>query len=58
LIIRQGLLDAVEHRHGKQRIPLITAIGSSVCVNDVTREELEAAVAELYEVHAERPSSP
>ena len=36
---------------GKQRIPLITGIGSSVCVSDITREELEGAVKELYQVH-------
>lgn len=38
--------------HGKQRIPLITGIGSAICVNDITREELEGAVAELDLVHA------
>ena len=36
----QSCKDAVEHRHGEQRIPLITEIGESVCVSDVTLEEL------------------
>jgi hypothetical protein len=58
LCVLQGLLDAVEHRHGKQRIPLVTGIGSSICVSNVTREELEGAVAELDEVHAAFTSSP
>jgi len=40
----QSCKDAVEHRHGEQRIPLITEIGDSVCVNDITPEELERAV--------------
>jgi len=39
--------DAVEHRHGQQRIPLITGIGSAVCVNDVTREEIKGLIEEL-----------
>lgn len=40
----QSCKDAVEHRHGEQRIPLITEIGESICVNDITREELERAL--------------
>eukprot|EP00565_Helicotheca_tamesis_P002299 CAMPEP_0185736216 /NCGR_PEP_ID=MMETSP1171-20130828/27254_1 /TAXON_ID=374046 /ORGANISM="Helicotheca tamensis, Strain CCMP826" /LENGTH=528 /DNA_ID=CAMNT_0028406755 /DNA_START=70 /DNA_END=1656 /DNA_ORIENTATION=- len=40
----QSCKDAVEHRHGEQRIPLITDIGESVCVSDITPEELERAV--------------
>lgn len=41
----QSCKDAVEHRHGAQRIPLITEIGDSVCVSDVTPEELERALS-------------
>lgn len=41
----------MEHRHGAQRIPLLTAIGASHCVNDITRAELEGAVRELHQVH-------
>jgi 3-dehydroquinate synthetase len=40
----QSCKDAVEHRHGEQRIPLITDIGESICVSDVTREELSRAI--------------
>lgn len=40
----QSCKDAIEHRHGEQRIPLITEIGSSVCVSDITREEIDRAV--------------
>lgn len=50
-MLYKGLMDAVEHRHGKQRIPLITGIGSAICVNDITREELAEAVKELDMVH-------
>lgn len=40
----QSCKDAIEHRHGEQRIPLITDIGESVCVSDLTPEELERAL--------------
>jgi 3-dehydroquinate synthetase len=40
----QSCKDAVEHRHGAQRIPLITEIGESICVSDVTPEELDRAL--------------
>lgn len=40
----QSCKDAVEHRHGAQRIPLITEIGESVCVSDITPEELDRAI--------------
>jgi 3-dehydroquinate synthetase len=40
----QSCKDAVEHRNGAQRIPLITEIGDSVCVSDVTPEELDRAL--------------
>ncbi|OEU21651.1 3-dehydroquinate synthase [Fragilariopsis cylindrus CCMP1102] len=44
----QSCKDAVEHRHGAQRIPLLTEIGDSVCVSDVTSDELDRAL-ELLE---------
>lgn len=48
----QGLADAVEHRHGKQRVPFVSGgIGSSVCVNDITAEELKGAIDELWAMH-------
>jgi 3-dehydroquinate synthetase len=40
----QSCKDAVEHRHGEQRIPLITDIGESLCVSDITPEELDRAL--------------
>jgi len=40
----QSCKDAIEHRHGEQRIPLITEIGESICVSDITREELDRAL--------------
>jgi len=44
----QSCKDAVEHRHGAQRIPLITEIGESVCVSDITPEELDRALELLH----------
>jgi 3-dehydroquinate synthetase len=41
----QSCKDAVEHRHGEQRIPLITDIGESICVSDITPEELDRALS-------------
>jgi 3-dehydroquinate synthetase len=40
----QSCKDAIEHRHGEQRIPLITDIGESICVSDITPEELDRAL--------------
>ena len=40
----QSCKDAIEHRHGEQRIPLITEIGESVCVSDITKDELSRAL--------------
>lgn len=40
----QSCKDAVEHRHGEQRIPLLTDLGESICVNDITPEELDRAL--------------
>lgn len=44
----QSCKDAVEHRHGAQRIPLITDIGESVCVSDITQDELDRALEMLH----------
>lgn len=44
----QSCKDAVEHRNGAQRIPLITDIGESVCVSDVTAEEIDRALELLH----------
>lgn len=40
----QSCKDAIEHRHGEQRIPLITEIGDSICASDITEAELERAL--------------
>ena len=40
----QSCKDAIEHRHGEMRIPLITDIGESICVSDITPEELDRAL--------------
>ena len=40
----QSCKDAIEHRHGEQRIPIITEIGESICVSDIAEEELTRAV--------------
>merc|ERR1712157_45029 len=40
----QSCKDAIEHRHGEQRIPLITEIGESICVSDITEDELSRAI--------------
>jgi len=45
----QSCKDAVEHRHGEQRIPLITDIGESVCVSDITPDELDRAIELMKE---------
>jgi 3-dehydroquinate synthetase len=45
----QSCKDAVEHRHGEQRIPLITDIGESICVSDITTEELVRALEMMQE---------
>ncbi len=45
----QSCKDAIEHRHGEQRIPLITGIGESICVSDITQEELDRAIEMMKE---------
>lgn len=40
----QSCKDAVEHRHGEQRIPLITEIGEAICVSDISPDELDRAL--------------
>lgn len=41
----QSCKDAIEHRHGQMRIPLITDIGDSICASDITQDELDRALA-------------
>lgn len=45
----QSCKDAIEHRHGQQRIPLITEIGASICVSDITQEEIDRALEVMKE---------
>ncbi|MBS0570847.1 MAG: 2-epi-5-epi-valiolone synthase, partial [Proteobacteria bacterium] len=42
-----SLIDRVAHRNGLQRVPLPTAIGQCTFVDDITRAELDAALAAL-----------
>lgn len=46
----QSCKDAVEHRHGEQRIPLITDIGDSICVNDITEVEINHALSMMKKI--------
>ncbi len=48
-MLAQALHDAVRHRDGRQRLPLPVGIGGVTFVNDVTPEELDAAL----EIHRE-----
>jgi len=50
-VLWRGLEDALEHRNGKQRLPLLNGIGSCIFVNDVSYEELEECVYELNKLH-------
>jgi 3-dehydroquinate synthetase len=40
----QSCQDAIEHRNGQMRVPLLTDIGESICVSDITLEELKRAL--------------
>ncbi|PWK80685.1 3-dehydroquinate synthase [Lentzea atacamensis] len=45
-ILRNALAEVTRHREG-QRIPLTTGIGSAVFVDDITEDEIDAALAWL-----------
>eukprot|EP00276_Gloeochaete_wittrockiana_P015253 CAMPEP_0184349548 /NCGR_PEP_ID=MMETSP1089-20130417/34376_1 /TAXON_ID=38269 ORGANISM="Gloeochaete wittrockiana, Strain SAG46.84" /NCGR_SAMPLE_ID=MMETSP1089 /ASSEMBLY_ACC=CAM_ASM_000445 /LENGTH=515 /DNA_ID=CAMNT_0026681813 /DNA_START=54 /DNA_END=1598 /DNA_ORIENTATION=+ len=47
-VLWEGLVDTLEHRDGKMRLPLPTGIGKADFVNDVTFEEIENAATELH----------
>lgn len=50
----QGVEDGTEHRHGKLRMPLIKKeIGSYAFVNDVTEDEIAAAMQTVMELERE-----
>ncbi|MFH9422938.1 sedoheptulose 7-phosphate cyclase [Streptomyces sp. NPDC017529] len=46
-LLARALEDTVRHRDGLQRLPLPVGIGDAAFVNDVTSEELAAAVEDL-----------
>lgn len=43
-LLMAALEDTTSHRDGLQRIPLPNGIGNAVFVNDITKEEIQAAV--------------
>ena len=45
--LERSLADAIRHRDGKQRIPLVTSVGRADFFDDVSLAELTAAAAEL-----------
>lgn len=45
----QALADRIEHRNGRQRVPLPTAIGQCTFVDDITRAEIRAATDALQQ---------
>jgi len=48
----RALEDAVEHRHGAQRVPLVCArLGSYGFANDITRDEVCAAIDYVEKLH-------
>ncbi|MEU8650010.1 sedoheptulose 7-phosphate cyclase [Streptomyces sp. NPDC048737] len=49
-LITHGLDDTVRHRDGKQLLPLPDGIGNVRFVNDVTHDELDAAVKALRDI--------
>lgn len=50
----QSLLDRVEHRNGRQRVPLPSVIGQCVFVDDISRADIEAAIHTLHTTWTER----
>lgn len=39
-LLFDGFKDVINHRDGKQNVPLVTTIGSHVIVNDITEQEI------------------
>ncbi len=50
----QSLLDRIEHRNGRQRVPLPSVIGQCVFVDDISRADIEAAIHTLHTTWTER----
>jgi len=43
----ENLLERVEHRNGHQRVPMPDGIGNCIFLNDITRQEINAALNSL-----------
>ncbi|MGW7411134.1 sedoheptulose 7-phosphate cyclase [Streptomyces sp. NPDC054863] len=56
-LLTAALAETVRHRDGQQRLPLPVGIGDAVFVNDVTAEELGAAVDELRRADSRVPAA-
>jgi hypothetical protein len=41
-------VDTTKARDGQQRVPLMSGIGAATFVNDLTREEIALAAAQLH----------
>lgn len=46
-ILMEGFEDTIRHRGGNQHLALLTGIGETVFVNDVTRDDVAAAAEEM-----------
>ena len=51
-VVAQGLVDTTKARDGLQRVPLMAGIGAAVFVNDLTREEIATAAAQMHALAA------
>jgi 3-dehydroquinate synthase len=49
-LMARGLADTVKHRDGEQLLPLPLGIGRARFVNDVSRAELDTALAVLLDL--------
>ncbi len=56
-LMRRALADTVKHRDGRQHLPLPRGIGDAVFVDDLTQQEVEAALLMLAE-HEQAPQQP
>ncbi|MFI2378334.1 sedoheptulose 7-phosphate cyclase [Streptomyces sp. NPDC018964] len=56
-LMHRALADTVKHRDGWQHLPLPRGIGDAVFVNDLARQEVEAALLALAE-HEQAPRQP
>jgi 3-dehydroquinate synthase len=52
-LLSEALGDALKHRDGLQRVPLTKGIGAAVFVNDLSHQELVAALEFVYEREAD-----